>query len=333
MDRVEKTNLYEQRMNQNPDFVIQTTDVSKTYRSGLFGRKSFHALKGVSLNVPRGTIYGLLGPNGAGKTTLIKILLGIVRKTGGSASVLGHAAGSRAARREVGYLPENHRIPRHLTANTALEYYGALSGLSMSEIRQRRQPLLESVGLWGREKDRVSGYSKGMLQRLGLAQSMIHKPQLIVLDEPTDGVDPVGRREIREVLQRLAAEGHSVFLNSHLLQEIELVCDSVAILNHGQCLLTGTVKDLKAALTDSAVFLQLRGQEVAVRNATNSLAGAVVRVVAADAFEVEVAIRSQAELDKLVDTLRAEQVSIWQIARREKTLEEVFMNIVGADRR
>ena len=319
-------------MNQNSDFVIQTTDVSKTYRSGLFGRKAFQALKGVSLNVPRGTIYGLLGPNGAGKTTLIKILLGIVRKSGGTASVLGHVAGSRAARREIGYLPENHRIPRHLTANTALEYYGALSGLAMSEIRKRRPPILESVGLTGRENDRVSGYSKGMLQRLGLAQSMIHKPQLIVLDEPTDGVDPVGRREIRDVLKRLAEEGHSVFLNSHLLQEIELVCESVAILNHGQCLLTGTVKDLKAALTDSAVFLQLRGAEAAIRNATNAIPGTMIRAVTADAFEVEVRLPSQHELDKLIDTLRAEQVSIWQIARREKTLEEVFMNIVGADR-
>lgn len=319
-------------MNQHSDFVIQTTDVSKTYRSGLFGRKVFQALKGVSVNVPRGTIYGLLGPNGAGKTTLIKILLGIVRKSGGTASVLGHVAGSRAARREIGYLPENHRIPRHLTANTALEYYGALSGLSMSEIRKRRPPILESVGLNGRENDRVSGYSKGMLQRLGLAQSMIHKPQLIVLDEPTDGVDPVGRREIRDVLKRLAAEGHSVFLNSHLLQEIELVCESVAILNHGQCLLTGTVKDMKAALTDSAVFLQLRGSEVAIRNATNVIPGTIIRAVTADAFEVEVRMPSQIELDKLIDTLRSNQVSIWQIARREKTLEEVFMNIVGADR-
>ena len=320
-------------MNQDAEFVIQTTNVSKTYRSGLFGRRKFLALKGVSLNVPRGKIYGLLGPNGAGKTTLIKILLGIVRKTGGSATVLGHVAGSRAARRQIGYLPENHRIPRHLTANTALEYYGALSGLSMSEIRHRRDPLLEAVGLRGRENDRVSGYSKGMLQRLGLAQSMIHKPQLIVLDEPTDGVDPVGRREIREVLQRLAAEGNSVFLNSHLLQEIELVCDSVAILNHGQCLLTGTVKELKAALTDSAVFLQLRGSETAVRNATGSFTGSVVRTVAADAFEVEIPIQAQSELDRLVDTLRADNIAIWQMARREKTLEEVFMNIVGADRR
>ena len=203
----------------------------------------------------------------------------------------------------------------------------------MSEIRQRRPPILESVGLVGRENDRVSGYSKGMLQRLGLAQSMIHKPQLIVLDEPTDGVDPVGRREIREVLQRLAAEGHSVFLNSHLLQEIELVCDSVAILNHGQCLLTGTVKELKAALTDAAVFLQLRGTEAAIQKAIRFLSGSVVRVVATDAFEVEARIQSQSELDKLIDSLREEQVSIRQVARREKTLEEVFMNIVGADRR
>jgi len=320
-------------MNLDSDFVIQTTDVSKVYRSGLFGRRKFHALKGVSLNVPRGKIYGLLGPNGAGKTTLIKILLGIVRKTGGSASVLGMVAGSRAARRQIGFLPENHRIPRHLTANTALEYYGSLSGLTMSEIRQRRPEILETVGLCGREKDRVSGYSKGMLQRLGLAQSMIHKPQLIVLDEPTDGVDPLGRREIREVLQRLAAAGHSVFLNSHLLQEIELVCDSVAILNHGQCLLAGTVKELKAALTDSSVFLQLRGQEAAVRKVISLFEGAIVCTVAVDAFEVEITIPSQSELDRLVDTLRADGISIWQIARREKTLEEVFMNIVGADRR
>lgn len=320
-------------MNLDSEFVIQTTDVSKTYSSGLFGRRKFNALKGVSLNVPRGKIYGLLGPNGAGKTTLIKILLGIVRKSGGSASVLGMVAGSRAARRQIGYLPENHRIPRHLTANTALEYYGSLSGLSMSEIRDRRPPILEAVGLTGREKDRVSGYSKGMLQRLGLAQSMIHKPQLIVLDEPTDGVDPVGRREIREVLQRLAAEGHSIFLNSHLLQEIELVCDSVAILNHGQCLLTGTVKELKAALTDAAVFLQLRGSEAAIRKATSAFADAIFRTVATDAFEVEVAVPSQDELNKLIDTLRADGVSIWQITRREKTLEEVFMNIVGANRR
>ncbi|MEI7698945.1 MAG: ABC transporter ATP-binding protein, partial [Planctomycetia bacterium] len=197
----------------DPAIVIEAKNLSKIYRSGLFRRKRFQALKDVCLQVPAGSIYGLLGPNGAGKTTLIKILLGITSRTSGAATVLGSAAGSMAARREIGYLPENHRLPRHLTANTALEYYGSLSGMSLSAIRAASPKLLEAVGLKGRERERVSGYSKGMLQRLGLAQAMLHQPKLIVLDEPTDGVDPVGRREIREVLKRLASEGHTIFLN------------------------------------------------------------------------------------------------------------------------
>ena len=320
-------------MNSIAEYVIETNQVSKTYRSGVFRRKKFEALKNVSIQVPRGQVYGLLGPNGAGKTTLIKILLGIIRRTGGTASVLGHVAGSMDARRNIGYLPENHRIPRHLTANTALEYYGSLSGMPLREIRRRRPALLESVGLKGREKERVSGYSKGMLQRLGLAQSMLHRPQLIVLDEPTDGVDPVGRREIRDVLKQLASQGHSIFLNSHLLQEIELVCDSVAILNHGQLLKTGSVKELTAALADAPVQLQLTGDEASIRSAVSIHPGAVLRQVSPGAFEVEVRISRQAELNQVVDALRAADVSIWRLARREQTLEEVFIEIVGADAR
>ncbi len=238
-----------------------------------------------------------------------------------------------AARRNIGYLPENHRIPGHLTANTALEYYGSLSGMPMSAIRSRSPELLESVGLKGREKDRVSGYSKGMLQRLGLAQSMLHRPQLIVLDEPTDGVDPVGRREIRDVLKQLAAQGHSVFLNSHLLQEIELVCDQVAILNRGQLLKTGSVKELTAALADAPVQIRVTGDEAVIRKGLNRYPGAILRQVSREAFEVEVRITHQPELDQLVDALRSADVSIWRLIRREQTLEEVFIGIVGADAR
>ncbi len=311
-------------------FVIETSRVSKLYRRGLFGQKSFQALNEVTLQVPRGVIYGLLGPNGAGKTTLIKILLGIVRRSGGSATVLSHPAGSMAARREIGYLPENHRIPRHLTANTALEYYGSLSGMPIKEIRNRRPELLALVGLKGREDERVSGYSKGMLQRLGLAQAILHRPQLIVLDEPTDGVDPVGRREIRDVLRQLASEGHSVFLNSHLLQEIELICDSVAILNHGKLLKTGSVKELTVALADAPVQFQLTGNGEAIRSCFAARAGATVREVSSDAFEAEVRVTKQGEIDSLVDSLRAADVSVWRLARRERTLEEVFIDIVGA---
>jgi ABC-2 type transport system ATP-binding protein len=316
-------------MSISGELVIETAKVSKSYRRGFWGRNSFTALNDVSLQVPRGEIYGLLGPNGAGKTTLIKILLGIIRKSAGNATVLGHAAGSMEARRRIGYLPENHRIPRHLTALTAMEYYGSLSGMSMSAIRAERMKLLEVVGLRGREKERVSGYSKGMLQRLGLAQAMLHRPDLIVLDEPTDGVDPVGRREIRDVLKQLADQGHSIFLNSHLLQEIELICSSVAILNHGKLLKTGSVRELTAALADAPVQMQVTGDEAAVRRIADQHPGSKLRVVTVGAYELEVRIPKQADLDIVVDALRQAGISIWRLARKEQTLEEVFIGIVG----
>src|SRR6516225_11299422 len=198
---------------------IEVESLSKTYRDGLFSRKTVEALRGVTFQVERGTIFGLLGPNGAGKTTLIKVLLGIVHKSGGKASLMGLPAGDRRGRRSVGYLPENHRIPRHHTANTALEYYGALSGMRGRDIRKRRPELLELVGLsaWGGSS--VKKFSKGMLQRLGLAQALMHDPELLVLDEPTDGVDPVGRKHIRDVLRGMEERGLTIFLNSHLLAE------------------------------------------------------------------------------------------------------------------
>lgn len=309
--------------------VIEVHDLRKTYSSGLFRRRKVHALGGVSLTVPSGQIYGLLGPNGAGKTTLIKVLLGIVRRTGGNATVLGQPAGSLTARRNIGYLPENHRIPRHLTGNTALEYYGSLSGLSGAEIRQRRPELLDQVGLNGREKDSVRGYSKGMLQRLGLAQAMLHKPDLIILDEPTDGVDPVGRKEIRSVLRRLADEGHSVFLNSHLLQEIELICDSVAILTQGTVRRTGSVKELTQVFEGAPIVMQVTGDEKSVQQALSKTTMPKIQQVAAEAFQVEVGAPDQSDVDAIIDSLRVHGVSIWSLRRKEVTLEEAFLEIVG----
>ncbi len=315
-------------MSVDSSLVIESQNLSKIYRSGLLRRKSFQALKNVSLQVPAGSIYGLLGPNGAGKTTLIKILLGIISRTSGVATVLGSPAGSMAARREIGYLPENHRLPRHLTATTALEYYGSLSGMSLSAIRAASPRLLETVGLRGRERERVSGYSKGMLQRLGLAQAMLHRPRLIVLDEPTDGVDPVGRREIREVLKQLASQGHTVFLNSHLLQEIELVCDRVAILNRGSVLKTGSVQELTRTLSDAPMQFQLLGSRDSVERAFQKWPAAAIRDVTSEACEVEVRATQQTEIDQMLDALRAAQVSVFRMARRERTLEEVFMDLV-----
>ena len=206
--------------------LISVSGLSKTYVEGWFRRRRLEVLKGLTLEVGQGEIFGLLGPNGAGKTTFIKILLGIVRKTAGSATLIGHPAGSRRSRRLVGYLPENLRIARHHTAVTALNYYGQLNGLSVSQIARRRDELLQTVGLADRAQDSVAKYSKGMLQRLGLAQTLLHDPQLVILDEPTDGLDPVGRSHVRNVLQKLKQEGRTVFVNSHILQEVELVLRS-----------------------------------------------------------------------------------------------------------
>ena len=312
------------------DPVIRVTDLVKTYRDGLFRKRKIEALKGVSLEVGQGEIFGLLGPNGAGKTTLIKVLLGIVHKTSGEATLLGEPAGRKAGRQRVGYLPEGHRIPRHLTGNSTLEFYGSLSGLSVAEIRRRRGELLDTVGLadWG--KTNVTKYSKGMLQRLGLAQAMLHKPDVLVLDEPTDGVDPVGRSEIRDVLNQLKSQGKTIFLNSHLLQEIELVCDQVAILFRGEVLKIGPVAEVTNLAGDSEtadVTLELDGDTQAITdllpddNSTREQTGET-------RWKVTLAGTTQHDIDRLIDAARERQLSVVSISRQKLTLEEAFLRLV-----
>ena len=269
-----------------------------------------------------------MGPERArGKTTLIKILLGIVRKSGGAASLLGHPAGDRKGRCSVGYLPENHRIPRHHTGNTALEYYGSLSGMSVREIRRRAPDLLAQVGLsaWG--KTGVKNYSKGMLQRLGLAQALIHEPELIVLDEPTDGVDPVGRSEMRTMLRRLKDQGKTIFINSHLLQEIELVCDRVAILVKGEVRREGLVKDITQR-SEAEIELTLVGSEPAIRAALKEWNLSEWSIPAAGQFRAVLRIGDQAGVDRCLDALRGAGISILELLRRRDTLEDAFMGIV-----
>ncbi|MCA9174271.1 MAG: ABC transporter ATP-binding protein, partial [Planctomycetales bacterium] len=207
--------------------MIEIQDLEKRYRGSWF-RAGYHALRGVTLDVRPGEIFALLGPNGAGKTTLIKVLLGIVRKSSGEARLLGSPAGHQASRRKVGYLPEHLRLPRHHTAETALALLGKLSGMSNADIHARRDDVLQRVGLSKWADVPLRKYSKGMLQRLGLGQALLHEPELLILDEPTDGLDPVGRRSVRTVLESLRSEGKTIFINSHLLQEVELFCDRIA---------------------------------------------------------------------------------------------------------
>lgn len=329
---------------------IQVDSLCKTYSEGIVFKKRFEALKDVTLSVCEGEIFGLLGPNGAGKTTFLKILLGIIRKTGGEATMLGFPAGSREGRKRVGYLPEHLRVPQHMTGYQALEFFGNLSNLPTSKIRQKRGELLELVGLAGRAKDRVSQYSKGMLQRLGLAQALLHDPQLLVLDEPTDGLDPRARAEMRTIISQLQGRGVTIFLNSHLLQEVEMICQRVAILDKGQLRYCGAVDEIGEFIAQQN--LALRTTEADSSGTENSYAtnqelvivriqgdaDAINRCFQGVAFElkdkqeneflVEVDLKTQAEIDGLVDRLRAASVSLVSLERRRVTLEDAFLQIV-----
>ena len=322
-------------MNDQP--VIQVDSLRKVYRDGWLRRRRLEALRGLTLAVRPGEVFGLLGPNGAGKTTFVKILLGIVRKSGGQAQLLGLPAGDRRSRRLIGFLPENLRIARHHTALTALNYYGQLNGLSARQVRPRGAELLRLVGLADRAGDSVAKYSKGMLQRLGLAQALLHDPQLVFLDEPTDGLDPVGRAQVRGIMQQLKAQGKTVFLNSHLLQEVELVCDRVAILDKGTLRYVGPVQEITQAgvggllesEAEADVSLELAGDEPAIRA---GLAGTVItssQLAAPGVVRVTVKSLRQADVDRCLDRLRSQGVSIVGLSRVRRTLEDAFLAIVA----
>ena len=307
--------------------VIEIDQVSKVYRHGWVG-KGVHALEDVSFKVLPGQIFGLLGPNGAGKTTLIKVLLGIIRATSGKAKLLDFSAGDRRGRIRVGYLPEHLRLARHQTARTALELYGKLSGLSNAQITERRDELLKTVGLEGRDQESVRRFSKGMQQRLGIAQALIHDPELLILDEPTDGLDPVGRSQIRQLLQQLKQSGKTVFLNSHLLQEVELVCDHVAILDHGQLKFVGTMEELSPP-DSTDLMIHAAGAETDVRAAVEGEPELQIEPLKDGGFLLQVTVHDQSNADRLVDQLRHHQVSIVRLNRRKKTLEDAFLELIS----
>ena len=216
---------------------IETTGLRKEY-----GRKV--VLHDLSLTVQPGEVFGFLGPNGAGKTTTIKILTGLVRPTAGQARIFGQPADDLIARRRIGYLPENFRFHDWLSGAGLLDFHGRLAGLSAEERRRRIPEVIERVGLAGRGSDRIRSYSKGMTQRIGLAQAILHRPDLVLLDEPTSALDPIGRREVRDLIRSLRAEGMTVFLNSHLLSEVEMVCDRIAIVDRCRVVRSGRLADL-----------------------------------------------------------------------------------------
>ncbi|MBX3473974.1 MAG: ABC transporter ATP-binding protein [Planctomycetes bacterium] len=222
---------------------VEIRDIRKTFKD-FFGRRRIQALDGLSISVQAGEVYGLLGPNGSGKTTTFKIALGLIRPDTGSVTVLGNSPGSLAARKATGYLPEDSTLLPFLSARESLRLHGALAGLSRADSRRKTDELLDKVGLRHAADRRVLGFSKGMQRRLGIASVLIGDPQVFILDEPTSGLDPLGAVEMKHLIADLRKQGKAVLISSHLLGELENVCDRVAFLNHGKLINEGTLDEL-----------------------------------------------------------------------------------------
>ena len=305
--------------------VIETQNLYKEYTQK-FSKQKVNALNDFTFNVEQGEIFGLLGPNGAGKTTLIKILLAITFPTNGSAKLFGTDVKNHKAKTKVGYLPENHKFPSYLTGEQVLKYYGQLSGMNAgTDMNKRIDEMLGMMNLTQWRNTKIKKYSKGMMQKLGLAQSMLSDPDLIFLDEPTDGVDPIGRKEIRDILAQIKSRGKTIFLNSHLLSEVEMICDRVAILNKGDLIKEGNVDDLTKAENIFAIHTV---------NALTMDVKQKVLAIDGNAGIGEKEINTEAGIDKLngiIDSLRAGGVKIQTVNQKTSTLEELFINVIKKD--
>lgn len=276
------------------------------------------AVDAVSLRVEAGTVFGLLGPNGAGKSTLVKMILSVVRPTAGNARLFGGPADNSQARRRVGFLPEAMRLPDFLSGRQFLRFMAGMSGLPRSAARERIPKLLAEAQLDAFPSLPVRDYSKGMQQRLGLAQALLHDPDLLFLDEPTEGLDPLGRKQFRDLLVGLKTKGKTIFLNSHLLSEVEQVCDRLVILNHGKIAREGTV----------AEFTEVRGAwRLRVTEASRD-AAATILGQADDASGFRIHARDTAELNACLDRLRSVGVEIEELIRERASLEDSFIEVV-----
>lgn len=303
---------------------IEVSGLRKVYKTAM-GKAVITALDGIDFSVAEGELFGLLGPNGAGKTTTVKILLDLTRPTDGTAMISGIPVGNPESRRRVGYLPEGHKIPGYLTARQTMSIFGRMSGLDSATIARRTGELLETLKLSQWMDVRVKKFSKGMTQRLGLATALIHSPRVLLLDEPTDGVDPVGRREIRDLLRDEAKGGTAVLLNSHLLSEIELTCDRVFMLRNGKVGAYGTVEELTrrsakykmvaSALIDDSLVATFRDSGAGVERVNGHI------VLDVDSLE---------HLNALVDKLRASGGMLTELSPLRNTLEDVFVDLVRA---
>ncbi len=274
-------------MNDTP--AVRIRDLEKVFPVPL-RRRQVVALRGLSLDISAGHVYGLLGPNGAGKSTTLKIILGLVTPTSGTSEIFGIPSSQVASRTEVGFLPENPYFYKFLTGAETIAFYGKLCGLGGRKLRDRVKELLGIVGLTEAGDRRISGYSKGMLQRIGLAQALVHDPRLLILDEPTAGVDPAGSRQIRDLILELKARGKTILLTSHLLEQVQEVCDSVGIMAKGHLVREGSL-DLLTGITGQTEYL--------IENAGPELQAEIAKLAAAHGAKLLATKQPQLDLETL----------------------------------
>ncbi|MBE0697960.1 MAG: ABC transporter ATP-binding protein [Anaerolineaceae bacterium] len=297
---------------------ISTDNLRKQFGSAV-------AVRGLTLEVERGEVFGFLGPNGAGKTTSIKMLLGLVKPTAGSALLLGKPITDRNARTRAGFLPEHFRFHDWLTAKEFLTVHGQLFKIDQKRLEKRTGELLELVGLTPFQDKQLRTFSKGMLQRIGLAQALLNEPELVFLDEPTSGLDPVGRRLVRDIIRHLREKGTTVFLNSHLLSEVEITCDRVAFIKHGEVLRVSQVSTLMDGST--TVTIHARGFDGEALTALTEW-GRDVRV---ECDLIILSVNDETALPEINRSLVGRGVDVYSLVPQRLSLEDLFIQVVGTD--
>jgi ABC-2 type transport system ATP-binding protein len=309
------------------DYAIETDHLTKNYNS-------LTAVNELSLKVKKNTIHGFLGPNGAGKTTTIKILVGLLKPTSGSAKVLGEGVhvDNADSRLKIGYMPELPKFPKHLKGSELLDIYGQMYGMTSQERAEQIPKLIDLVGLKGREGDLIGKYSKGMQQRIGIAQALLGEPELIILDEPSIGLDPVGMVEVRELVKAISKEGMTIFLSSHLLFEVEQICDNVTIINRGSMLASDTLQNVSGMLAGPAMI------KIELAKLSDAVVSAVKKLpFISDVLQAGTTLRIQPKTHDDVRALVSKEVTgaggiIVGMSQKASSLEDVFIQLVNNDK-
>jgi len=305
--------------------VIKTENLTKTFKVGFRG-KSFAALKGLNLEVNEGEIFGFLGPNGAGKTTTIKILMGLIYPTAGKAWILDKEVGDVEIKNRIGFLPEQPYFYDYLTSREFLLFYGQLFGLAGDELRARMNNLLSLVGLEDASDLQLRKFSKGMLQRIGIAQALINQPDLIVLDEPMSGLDPIGRKEIRDIILRLKEDGKTVFFSTHIIPDVEMICDRVGILMKGELINVGR--------SDEIMDARVKYVDIIARNVSRETL-AHIEAMGFSVYEtgehVSLKVKDEYNVDAILQVIRDGKGRVVSVIPQRETLEEYFMKKTGGN--